>query len=92
MELAELEQIIYAIHYDKDVQLGNPRTAWVKVGLVLDLSHITDQQLGTQAEQLKNTWQQHWQMITTERSSVDLMVKQIDMMRDEIKRLIRGLE
>lgn len=30
IELAELEQIVYASHYDKDDIKGNPRDGWVR--------------------------------------------------------------
>ena len=58
--LSSLEQLVYAAHYDEDVKEGNPRKGWVKVGLVADLSVLTNDSVGEQAASLKDVWSEHW--------------------------------
>ena len=62
-ELAELEQIIYAAHYDKDEIEGNPRKAWVKVGLVVDLSALISKSVEKKSLNLRETWSKNWPKI-----------------------------
>jgi len=47
--LAELEQIIYAAHYDKDTKEGSPRKGWVKIGLIVDLDSLISKSSEEQA-------------------------------------------
>ena len=54
--LAELEQIIYTLHYDRNPVDGSPRKAWVQVGLIYDLSGI----VGTDVQDAAGTLQQRW--------------------------------
>ena len=39
-ELAELELIVFAAHYDNNKIDGSPRKGWVKVNLIHDLSYL----------------------------------------------------
>lgn len=85
LELGQLEQLIYAAHYDKDSTLGNPRNGWVKVGLINDLSMLTSNQVITASEQLRYNWQQHWDKMAAEKTSTELLVDRIDNVRKSIK-------
>ena len=53
-ELAELEQTIYALHYDNYVTEGSPRKAWVSVGLIVDMSMLISPEVIKEAENLKS--------------------------------------
>lgn len=61
-ELANLEQIVYASHYEKDDKTGNPRTGWVKVGIVKDLSIICFGKESMNTENLYITWKKTGQV------------------------------
>ena len=39
-ELASLEQLVYAIHYDHSTEQGTPRNGWVKIGLIQNMSML----------------------------------------------------
>ena len=56
LQLAELEQLVFAAHYDQDAVAGNPRVGWVKVGLLVDLSESIDEPAERAALDLKETW------------------------------------
>ena len=91
-ELAELEQIIFTRHYDKDIQKGNPRIGWVKIGLILDLSMLISPEVNAKAENLKATWSNGWALIAADRSIVDQLSNSIDEVRAEIKIVLSQLK
>ena len=92
INLSSLEQLIYAAHYDADTKEGNPRKGWVTVGLIEDLSVLTNEAVSKESAALKESWSIHWSTITTSRDSVDKMVKGISAVRTEIKHLLGSLE
>lgn len=91
-ELSELEQIIYAAHYDKDMLLGNPRKAWVKVGLIVDLSGLISQQVEKEANHLKELWTSNWQSVKDDEVTTKKLVDQIDKVRISIKNDLKNLQ
>jgi hypothetical protein len=90
--LSELEQIVYAAHYDKDIEKGNPRTGWVKVGLITELSLLTSEPVLREATTLKSVWSRHWQAMENQRESSDAIILAIDNVRNELKTLLSSLE
>ena len=91
LQLSELEQIIYAIHYDKDIKEGNPRKGWVKVGLVNDLSSLIGGEVKQESLALKELWGLHWQDVSSDEQVVQALVSKIDMVRLSIKRVLESL-
>lgn len=92
IKLSSLEQLIYTAHYDGDIKEGNPRKGWVTVGLIADLSVLTDEAVERKSAALKEVWATHWNTMATSKDSVDTMVEAIDSARTEIKRLLSSLE
>ena len=91
LQLSEFEQILYATHYDQDEKEGSPRKAWVKVGLIVDLSGLIDEQVKNESVILKDLWASHWQEVSSEEKSVKLIVMQIDQVRLKIKHVLNNL-
>lgn len=91
LELSQLEQMIYSLHYDKDQVNGSPRRGWVKVGLVEDLSMLTSPAISSEAIRLKQTWGDNWDSIETSRNAVNDVISQIDSVRSEIKATLKTL-
>ncbi|WP_136680985.1 hypothetical protein [Neptunomonas sp. XY-337] len=91
-ELAELEQLVYAAHYDADTVRGNPRVGWVKVGLVQELSMLIGPQVESQAALLHSTWTQRWQQMSVDTQAVNEIVASIDKTRAAIRSTIVNLE
>ena len=91
-ELAELEQIIYAAHFDKNQIEGSPRKGWVKIGLIVDLSSLVSKPVEQDANALASAWQDKWESITHDRTAVDLLVSKIETVRQEIKSTLGMLE
>lgn len=89
--LAQLEQIIYSAYYDDNVNEGNPRKAWVKVGVISDLGVLMSVEVQKQSDELKKLWQVNWQKISTDEQSVNVLVAQVDEIRSEIKKELISL-
>lgn len=90
-ELAELEQLIYSGFYDRNLSEGNPRKGWVKVGLILDLSSLISDSVNRQAKELQNTWSEHWNRFSSEQTSTDRLISDIEHIRSEIKLVLKTL-
>lgn len=89
--LAELEQILYAAHYDGNTVEGSPRKGWVKVGMINDLSLLISPKTQTKADTLRQHWQKNWQIVAENNEAVNQLVADIDAIRDEIKRTLASL-
>ena len=78
LQLAELEQLVFAAHYDQDPVGGNPRNGWVKVGLIADLSVNCGVEVAACAQQLKASWQRNWAAMPEDRAATESLVAAID--------------
>jgi hypothetical protein len=92
INLSSLEQLIYASHYDGDLKEGNPRKGWVTVGLISDLSIITNDEIRIKTAELNSVWSAHWKAMQTNQVSVNKIVEAIDAVREEIKKSLNSLE
>ncbi|WP_299787796.1 hypothetical protein [uncultured Shewanella sp.] len=92
LQLSELEGIVYAAHYDQDPVAGNPRRGWIKVNLIADLSMITESEIETSAQRLKQEWQTNWQSVPDSESSAVSVVEAIDSTREEVRLLLSKLD
>lgn len=92
VNLSSLEQLIYTAHYDADTKEGSPRKGWVKVGLIVDLSALTDDAVKLESLALKQSWSENWDKIANDKVSVDKTVAAIDSVRVRIKSLLNSLE
>ncbi len=85
IELAELEQIVFLAHYDQDLQTGNPRIGWVKVGIINDLSTFISEQVGNDAVSLRQVWSANWQQMANSKPAVMAITQSIDVVRATVK-------
>ena len=92
LQLAELEQLVYAAHYDRDLERGNPRDGWVKVGLIADLGYSCGEEVHAAALALRETWSDHWERLPTARQSADATVAAIDATRAAVQSVLQGLD
>jgi len=91
-QLSEMQQMIYAAHYDNDLQEGNPRKIWVKVGLILDLSALISVQVEVQAIELKNLWGESWERVNDDEAITHNLITQIENVRKAIKVALKDLQ
>lgn len=92
LELSSLEQLIYSAHYDHDTNEGNPRKGWVKVGLISDLSVLSSSLVENKTTRLKMIWRKNWETMPESKAAVTEIIKAIDGVRSEIKKLLISLE
>ncbi|MGD2119635.1 MAG: hypothetical protein PVG66_14855 [Chromatiales bacterium] len=92
VELSAMEQLVFAAHYDQDSVAGNPRTGWVRVGLINDLSALASPAVQQKTSRLRQVWEDSWQQIATSRQHADQVVGSLDDVRAEIKQLLRSLD
>ncbi len=92
LQLSELEQLVFAAHYDQDPEAGNPRVGWVKVGLINDLGSSCGPEVAAAAVELKSTWSSHWEPLPRERESATAIVAAIDAVRAEVKTVLTALD
>ncbi len=91
-QLSEMEQVIYAAHYDKNILDGSPRKAWVKVGLIVDLSALISPQVENDANELKVLWGKSWQLVKDDEMVTQKLVEKIDEVRSSIKSALKNLK
>ena len=92
INLSSLEQLVYAAYYDDDLKEGNPRKGWVTVGLIDDLSVLTNDKVKSKTSKLNDVWSVNWEKMPTSQQSVTKIVESIDSVRFEIKALLNSLE
>jgi len=92
LQLAELEQLVFAAHYDQDPVGGNPRNGWVKVGLIANLSVNCGAEVSKAAEQLHATWQSNWSAMPGDRAATEELVAAIDATRLAVLQGLARLE
>lgn len=91
LQLAELEQVVYAAHYDRDLDRGSPRDGWVKVGLINDLSGSCGEAVAVSAAVLKTVWSSNWAQMPEQRVAADAVVEAIDGTRAEVRAVLSTL-
>lgn len=92
-KLNDLQQVVFYHYYDQDVvNKGNPRTGWTYVLTIHDLSQVLDPPLPESADQLRVTWNEHWQALSKNQTSVDVVLSKIDEMRADTLQLLQSLE
>lgn len=92
LELAALEQLVYSAHYDQDPIEGNPRKGWVKVGLINDLSLLTEPEVVVSSNQLKQVWANHWEHLPSSTESANALVESVEAVRKDVKTAIQALK
>ncbi len=92
LQLSEMEQIIYAAHYDKNSEEGNPRKIWVKVELIGDLSSLISPEVKMSTDELKLLWSRGWDVMKDDEEITHKLVGQIGKVRKDIKTVLNNLQ
>jgi hypothetical protein len=91
-ELANLEQLVYAIHYDHSTEEGTPRNGWVKIGLIQDMSMLVAPTVENKAVQLKEVWAKKWSQLAEDKQASDEIVHAIEEVRVEARLMLKELD
>ena len=93
VKLNELQQVIFHNHYDKDsINKGNPRTGWAHVLTVRDFSRILPSPLPEAAEELLIVWGDNWEYLSESRENVELILSEIENVRNKSVKLLESLD
>jgi len=93
LKLNELQQVVFHSHYDNDnLDKGNPRTGWTYVLTVRDLSRLLHQPLPEASNKLLEVWSENWQGLDEKQENADLIIGEIDNIRNETLLLLESLE
>ncbi|XZG70701.1 hypothetical protein ACTSKR_02250 [Chitinibacteraceae bacterium HSL-7] len=90
-ELSELEQLVYAAHYDEDPVEGNPRRGWVKVTLIVELGRLISPEVAQQCEALRTVWKQNWPAMASEEAATVALSDAIGQTRDAVRVALEAL-
>jgi hypothetical protein len=92
LHASELRRISYLAHYDRNSIEGNPRSGWVKVMIIRDLSMIMPASLQAAADELHGTWEQEWQGLGSDNDSIMAIEIALDAVRAGILETLEELE
>lgn len=91
LEIAELEQIIFALHFDRERMQSTPRMGWVKARLINDLGATATPEVAVKTENLLAMWASHWEQIETDDDAVGKVTLALDETRAAVKASIESL-
>lgn len=75
LHIGEIQRIVYLAHYDKDTERGNPRSGWVEILVIRDLSQLMSSEIIQAADELHDSWSENWNTLGTDS---DIGVADID--------------
>lgn len=92
LHVSELRRISYIAHYDRNSVQGNPRSGWVKVMVIRDLGTMMPPALRSSADALYRTWNQEWQGLGSNDTSINAIDNALDIVRTGILQTLEELE
>jgi hypothetical protein len=92
LKLGELQQVVFHVHYDKDLDKGNPRIGWAYVLTINDLAKVLPDTLQDSAAGLLQAWGQNWENLADSPISLDIVMQALDATRSQTLVLLRSLE
>ncbi len=92
LHIGELQRIAYLAHYDKDQNRGNPRSGWVEVLVLRDLSQLMPPPSPANTKHLFEAWRDHWKQLGNDESSVASIDNAINDLRNNIIKTMHQLE
>ena len=92
LHVSELRRISYIAHYDRNSVQGNPRSGWVKVMVIRDLGTMMPPAPRSSAEALYRTWNQEWQGLGSNDTSIKAIDNALDVVRTGILQTLEELE
>jgi len=91
--LGELQQVIFHNVWEMDAKdKGNPRTGWVYVLAVKDLSQILDGDVPASATELWQVWSKDWDEIKPENEAYGRVTGALEAVRQDAHQLLQSLD
>jgi hypothetical protein len=90
-QLGELQVVVNSSVYGKEGNRMDPMEGWGRVALITDLSQLLPAPAPHRAEELHRIWQANWQDLTDNDESGERVTAEIDLSRETIREILRGL-
>lgn len=91
--LGELQQVIFHYAWDRDAEdKGNPRTGWVYVLAIKDLSQVLDGPVPASATELWEVWGENWDKISGDNDPYKQVIEALDEVRGDTHVLLKSLD
>jgi len=93
LKLADLQQIVWHIHYDDDPDdSGNLRAGWTIILTVRDIATILDEPMPGSTEQLWKVWDDNYKQLDKSTEAKDNIVAAINKSRADTLANLQALE
>lgn len=91
--IGQLQQVIFHNVWEMDAQdKGNPRTAWVYVLAIKDLSQLLGGPVPESGTELWTVWGKEWDELKPGNDSYDRVTDALDGVREDTHALLRSLD
>jgi len=91
--IGQLQQVIFHNVWEMDAEdKGNPRTGWVYVLAIKDLSQLLDGPVPESGTELWKTWDKEWNELGPGNESYDRVTGALDGVREDTHALLRSLD
>lgn len=89
----QFQQVVFHNAWDMDTSgRGNPRTGWVHVLAIRDLSQILDGEVPVSAQRLYQTWETEWNALGPDNASYRKIIDAIEAVRRDTHELLLDLD
>jgi hypothetical protein len=92
LKLGDLQEVVFHVHYDKDIERGNPRIGWAYVLTINDLAQVLPKAVRDSTGKLLQAWGDSWEDLQTSKDSLDTIMRALDAARDQTLVLLHSLE
>jgi len=92
LKLGELQQVVFHVHYNKDLNKGNPRIGWAYVLTINDLSQVLPKPVQDSTKELLQVWSENWEDLPASKESLTPIMRTLDAARDQTLALLHSLE
>jgi hypothetical protein len=92
LKLGELQQVVFHVHYDKDLDKGNPRVGWAYVLTINDLAQVLPDDVQASTGDLLQAWGENWENLADSAISLGIVMQSLDATRSQTLVLLRSLE
>jgi len=91
--LGQLQQVVFHNVWEMDISdKGNPRTGWVHVLAIRDLSQILDGDARASATDLWQVWGQDWNNMKPENEAYERVTQALETVREDTHALLLSLD
>ena len=92
LHVAELQQITFLAHYDRDRVGGNPRKGWTELLALKDLAMLMPKDAELRIADLEKAWGANWDELGEDDASADAIDAAIDDLRADILTALKALD